>query len=142
MIRFSCTCGAELRLPLVLAGESGRCPTCRRTLAAPVPAGHVPWHQVQRGDDAAQGVRIVQVARDPMATRTRAILAFPCPSCAEPLRIKVSHAGNPGKCGHCKATFSIPDRPAPKPLGGSPKGWGGAAQGAPQRYGPTPTPPK
>ena len=129
MIRFACTCGTELRLPLVLAGESGRCPSCRRTLEAPVPAGHVPWHQVQRGEDAAEGVRIVEVARNPMANRTRALLAFPCPACAEPLRIKVSYAGNPGKCGHCSATFKIPDRPAPaSPRGQRAEGWGAQAR--------------
>jgi len=129
VIRFACTCGTELRLPLVLAGESGRCPSCRRSLEAPVPAGHVPWHEVQRGEDVVEGVRIVQVARDPMANRTRALLAFPCPACAEPLRIKVSYAGNPGKCGHCSATFRIPDRPAPeRPSGQSAKGWGAKAR--------------
>lgn len=140
MIRFSCTCGTELRLPLVLAGESGRCPSCQRTLKAPIPPGHVPWHQVQRGEDAAPGVRIIEVARDPMATRTRALLAFPCPACAEPLRIKVSYAGKPGKCGHCAATFAIPARPAPERPAPQRSGWGGAARARPEgRERPTTT---
>jgi hypothetical protein len=131
VIRFACTCGTELHLPLVLAGESGRCPSCRRTLKAPIPPGHVPWHEVQRGEDAAEGVRIVEVARDPMANRTRALLAFPCPACAEPLRIKVSYAGKPGKCGHCAATFKIPERPAPEPLRPRQGGWGAKARAQP-----------
>lgn len=99
----------------------------------------MPWHLVQRGQAAEEGVRIVQVARNPMANRTRALLAFACPSCQEPLRIKVAHAGKPGKCGHCAATFVIPERPAPASSAGrsgkpnDPWGEGGRVRATPAR---------
>ncbi|MCO5167611.1 MAG: hypothetical protein M9894_14785 [Planctomycetes bacterium] len=115
-LTFSCGCGASITVPDVLAGHEGRCPGCDGALRAPgvvrAPAPP-PARATLPG-----GVRVVTAAPRGVlapATRSRLILEFPCPGCAEVLRVATAHAGKPARCTLCAATFVVPEPPGAAP---------------------------
>lgn len=117
-LTFSCGCGASITVPDVLAGHEGRCPGCDATLRAPgvarAPTPAAPGPEAP----PAGGVRVVTAAPRGVlapATKSRLIIEFPCPGCAEVLRVATAHAGKPGRCTLCAATFDVPAPPAPPP---------------------------
>ncbi len=133
-LTFSCTCGASITVPDVLAGHEGRCPSCDQRLRAPTlrrepaPAPPARASASEAGADVLpDGVRVVTaVPRGVLApaTKARLILEFPCPGCGEVLRVGVTNAGRAGRCTLCGSVFDVPTPRAPTE--------GGAAPGAPE----------
>lgn len=121
-LTFSCTCGASITVPDVLAGHEGRCPSCDQRLRAPalrrepdaLPSAPAPAPAPPSGsgtDAPPDGVRVVTaVPRGVLApaTKARLILEFPCPGCGEVLRVGVTNAGRAGRCTLCGTTFDVP----------------------------------
>lgn len=114
-LTFSCTCGASITVPDVLAGHEGRCPSCESALRAPgVARAQAAPAALEASSGAAagpDGVRVVTAAPRGVlapATKSRLIIEFPCPGCREVLRVAMAHAGKPGRCSLCGATFDVP----------------------------------
>lgn len=115
-LTFSCSCGASITVPDVLAGHEGRCPACDATLRAPPLERPAPSPPTSSAPPApVDEVRVVTATPRGVlapATKARLILEFPCPGCREVLRVGVSNAGRNGRCTLCGTTFDVPTPPA------------------------------
>lgn len=90
-VRFSCSCGKNLKVPDQHAGRRVKCPSCGKSLVVPQP-GYSPEPAPQ---PAAPG-----------------IIEFSC-ACGQSMQAQTEYAGRPTKCPGCGQIVTIPQASTP-----------------------------
>ena len=108
-IEFFCPgCGKLMRTPDETAGRKGRCPSCSLKV-------QIPLTSVASNSSSSPVIKLGETPRVSPQTTVRLTpnIEFACQSCGKELSVPAASAGKKGKCPHCSAVMTIPERSVP-----------------------------